>query len=344
MKVIKSSHISPFGGLNFVIDELDNIGINRLISNELPTLSAQCVYGWRDLLYNFWSMIFCGGDCIEDVGENFKKSIGDHPSLKVPSPDRILDRMKELSIPTELYDTPRGTKKHEFSHNDQLNRLNIKILKRTSTFDHKRKGHILDYDNTLIFTRKADAKMTYKKEFGYAPGVGIIGNHVVYVENRNGNSDAQTLQQDTLQRMFDMLRSEGITVNRFRADGASYQLSTLDVISRNVNKFYARTRMGEGLYKAIERIDNWKPVKDGDQVVYRGDIMFTPFEYIARRNKQEHLLKKYRLVVTKVKRDDGQINLFSGEPYNYYGIITNDYELGNDQIVSFYNQRGAKEK
>jgi hypothetical protein len=344
MKVIKSSHISPFGGLNFVIDELDNIGINRLVSNELPTLSAQCVYGWRDLLYNFWSMIFCGGDCIEDVGENFKKSIGDHPSLKVPSPDRILDRMKELSIPTELYDTPRGTKKHEFSHNDQLNRLNIKILKRTSTFDHKRKGHILDYDNTLIFTRKADAKMTYKKEFGYAPGVGIIGNHVVYVENRNGNSDAQTLQQDTLQRMFDMLRSEGITVNRFRADGASYQLSTLDVISRNVNKFYVRTRMGEGLYKAIEQIDNWKPVKDGDQVVYRGDIMFTPFEYIARRNKQEHLLKKYRLVVTKVKRDDGQINLFSGEPYNYYGIITNDYELGNDQIVSFYNQRGAKEK
>ena len=48
--------------------------------------------------------------------------------------------------------------------------------------------------------------MTYKKQFGYAPGVGIIGKHVVYVENRNGNSDAQTLQQDTLALMFDLLK------------------------------------------------------------------------------------------------------------------------------------------
>lgn len=53
MNVIKSSHISPFGGLNFVIEELDKIGVNRLISKELPSLSAQCSYSWRDLLYSF---------------------------------------------------------------------------------------------------------------------------------------------------------------------------------------------------------------------------------------------------------------------------------------------------
>lgn len=252
--------------------------------------------------------------------------------------------MKELSNPSKLYDTPRGVKKHEFSHNDLLNRLNVKLLKRLSTFNHKQKEHTLDYDNTILFTKKEDAKMTYKKGFGYAPGVGIIGNHVVYVENRNGNSDAQTLQQETLQRMFDLLVSQDVAVDRFRADGASYQLSTLDVISRNVKKFYVRTRMGEGLFKAIEKIDNWQQIDGNDEDIYRGDIKFTPFESIAKRNKQTHLLKKYRLVVTKVKRDDSQINLFSGEAYNYYGIITNDYKLDNNQIVSFYNQRGAKEK
>lgn len=344
MNLIKSSHISPFGGLNFVIEELDRIGINRLVSKELPTLSAQCSYDWKDFFYSFWSVILCGGDCVEDMGGNFKKSISNHPSLKVPSPDRMLDRMKELSIPSKVYDTPRGTKQHEFSHNDLLNKLNIKILKRSSTFDHKQKDHILDYDNTILFTKKEDAKMTYKKGFGYAPGVGIIGSQVVYVENRNGNSDAQTLQQETLQRMFDLLGSEDVIVDRFRADGASYQLSTLDVISRNAKKFYVRTRMGERLFNAIEMIDNWQQVYENDEAIYRGDIKFTPFESIAKRNKQTHLLKKYRLVVTKVKRDDGQINLFSGEAYNYYGIITNDYELGNNEIVSFYNQRGAKEK
>jgi len=344
MNIVKSSHISPFGGLNFVLEEFDKIGINSLISKELPVLVNQCSYDWRDLLYSFWSVIFCGGDCVEDMGGNFKRSIANHPFLKVPSPDRVLDRMKELSIPSKLYDTSRGIKKHEFSHNDLLNRINVKLVKRLSTFNQEHNGHTLDYDNTILFTKKEDAKMTYKKGFGYAPGVGIIGNHVVYVENRNGNSDAQTLQQDTLQRMFDLLDSEGIRVDKFRADGASYQFSTLDVISRNANKFYVRTRMGEGLFKAIEKIQNWQPVDSNDEEVYRGDIVFTPFESIAKRNKQTHLLKKYRLVVTKVKRDDGQINLFSGEAYNYYGIITNDYELDNNQIVYFYNQRGAREK
>ena len=186
--------------------------------------------------------------------------------------------------------------------------------------------------------------MTYKKEFGYAPGVGIIGKHIVYVENRNGNSDAQTLQQDTLQRMFDLVKAEKISIDKFRADSAPYQLSTLDVIRNIVNKFYVRTRMSQGLQDAIEMVDNWQQVQCGEEEVYRGDTTFTPFKTRAKRDKKEHLLKSNRLVVTKVKRDDGQINLFTGEPYNYYGIITNDEELTNEQKIDFYNQRGAKEK
>ena len=46
---------------------------------------------------------------------------------------------------------------------------------------------VLDYDNTFIFTEKSDAKYTYYEQKGYCPGVGLIGNNIVYVENRNGN-------------------------------------------------------------------------------------------------------------------------------------------------------------
>lgn len=49
-------------------------------------------------------------------------------------------------------------------------------------------------------------------------------------------------------------------------------------------------------------------------------------------------------MVTKVKRADGQLNFFTQEAYNYHCIITNDYEMTLDQIVMFYNQRGAIER
>lgn len=342
MKILNSSHISSFGGLNFVLKEFDQLGIGSLLNHRLPSLPEQNKYEWRDILYSFWSIFFCGGNCAEDLGDNFKKSLSNIPFLKTPSPDRILNRMKQLSNPSITYTTPRGKKEHEFSHNDRLNYLNVKLLKKLSTF--KTQKITLDYDNTLLFTNKADANKTYKNHSGYAPGVGIIGNHVVYVENRNGNSDPQTLQQDTLQRMFDILNTEKIHIDKFRADGASYQLSTLNVISNHVNKFYVRAAMSESLAKAIEQIDNWAQVNKNDDNVYRGDIKFTPFQPIAKRNKQEHLLKTYRLVVTKEKRDDGQIDLFTGEAFNYRGIITNDEKMTNDQIVNFYNKRGAIEK
>ena len=342
MKVLKSSHISPFGGLNFVIEELDRLEIGHLLNQQLPQLANQVKYNWRDLFYSFWSVFFCGGDCAEDLGNNFKRSLSNNPYLNIPSPDRILHRMKHLSSPTIAYNTARGDKEHLFSHNDQLNQLNIKMLKRLFTF--KGEGIVLDYDNTMIFTHKADAITTYKHQRGYVPGVGFIGSLVVYVENRNGNSDAQTLQQDTLKRMFDLLKAENIKIKAFRADSASYQLSTLDVISSQVKKFYVRTRMSESLNEAIAKIDNWEQIPIEGKTVFRGDTYFIPFHRVAKREKKEHLLKTYRLVVTKEKRRDGQINLFTGEAFDYYGIMTNDEKMSNDQIVDFYNQRGAREK
>jgi transposase len=100
----------------------------------------------------------------------------------------------------------------------------------------------------------------------------------------------------------------------------------------------------------IAKIDNWKEIpideeaKSDDKTIFRGDTTFTPFQTVAKKEKKEHLLKTYRLVVTKEKRRDGQINLFTGEAFDYYGIITNDEQMSNEEIVDFYNQRGAREK
>jgi len=342
MKLIKSTHLTPYGGLNFVLEELDSKNISKLLYKYLPELPAQSIYNWKDILYSFWSIYFCGGDRIEDLSDNFNKNLSLFPQFKTPSPDRVLERMKSLSIPAEEFSTLRGTKTHEFSINHTLNKLNINILKRLKTL--KNTDHVLDYDNTLIFSKKQDAEMTYQKQFGYCPGVGIIGKNIVYVENRNGNSDAQTLQQDTLKRMFQQLKEGKVKINAFRADGASYQLSTLEVINKNVKKLYVKARMNETLCKRVSQIEEWKEIKFNDEIAYRAEIEFTPFEPIAQRNKQTDLLKTYRVIITKMKRNDKQLNIFTGVAYNYSAIITTDYKKTADEIVFFYNQRGTIEK
>lgn len=343
MKVLNSSQITSFGGLNFILSEFENKGIGQMINNHLPRLAEQSKYSWKDIFYSFWSVLFCGGDCAEDLAANFKSSFQTNPFINIPSPDRVLERMKQLSEPREIFTTQRGKSKHEFSFNDSLNLLNIKILKKLGLLNNT-KAITLDYDNTNIFSEKSDAAMTYLKQRGYTPGVSFIGNNVVYIENRNGNSDAQTLQQDTLTRMFEMLKGQGIKIDKFRADSASYQLSTVSVISKNVNRFYIRARMNESLNEAINQIDNWTKVSMNGEDVFRGSIIFTPFRKIAERKNQEHLLNPCRLIVTKVKRADGQMNIFTREAFNYYAILTNDYQISDDHVVFFYNQRGAKER
>ncbi len=342
MKILKSSHISPFGGLNFVLHEFNRLKIDTILSGNLPKLAKQSKYSWKDILYSFWSVYFCGGDCIEDLGGNFHHHLKNNRFVKVPSPDRVLDRFKELALPKDLFTVPRGISLHQFSLNHTLNLLNIKVLKTTGLSENQE--HILDYDNTLIFTNKADSTKSYKAKNGYCPGVGIIGNRIVYLENRNGNSDPKTLQYQTLTRMFSLLKEHQIKIGAFRADGASYQVDVVELVSQHVNRFYLRACMSDALARAIANIDNWEKVDLGTETGLRGEIEFTPFVRTLKRNKQLDRLKTYRLVVTKVERDDKQINLFTNEAYLYSAVLTNDYQKTNDQIAAFYNQRGAIER
>ena len=342
MKVLNSVPISSFGGLNFVLDEFERIGLGRFINSELPELPSQSKYSWKDIFYSYWSLFFCGGDCAEDLSGNFKTSLTTNPFVKIPSPDRVLNRMKDLAEPMQLFGTVRGQKLHEFSINNLLTGINLSLIKKLKLLDQH--NLTLDYDNTIIFSEKADSKMTYKKDYGYCPGVGLIGETVVYVENRNGNSDAQTLQDETLERMFNALSAAKVRINRFRADGASYQLKTLSVACRYADLIYIRARKDQVVMKAIASITEWEQVETKNGIEYYGSVEFVPFKKRAREHKLQHLLKPYRLVVTKTKNSDGQLDLFTGEACEYAVILTNDYEMSNIEIVQFYNQRGAAEK
>lgn len=342
MKIINSPHVNPFGGLNFVIEEFEKQGVGKLLDENLPELANQCKYSWRDILYSFWSIYFCGGDCIEDISNNLKSHLNTVPFFKIPSPDRILDRFKELSLPKDLFTRPRGTSLHQFSLNPTLNELNLKLLKQTGlkNFDN----HILDYDNTIIYTNKSDSKSTYKRVFGYAPGVGIIGDKIVFVENRNGNSAAKDLQFETLHRMFSEFKRQDISIDTFRADAASYQLNVVNIVVENTRRFFLRACMSGALAEKIAEIKDWNEIKVGSETIFRGEIKFTPFSRTLKRQKQLHKAKEYRLIVSKIERNDKQVNMFTKDAFLYSAILTNDYDLSINEVVEFYNQRGAIEK
>lgn len=342
MKIQNSSAVSSFGGLNFVLNELTNLGINKLLEKELPRLPSQSKYSWTDIFYSYWAIPFCGGDCAEDISLNLKHVFKKNPYSKPPSPDRLLNRLKELSVPKVYLKKNRSVVFNEFSINKMLNELNVMLLKKLPGFNTK--GNVLDYDNTFVFTNKSDAKLTFTRGKGYCPGVGTIGNNIVYVENRNGNCSANSLQDETIERMFQTLESQNIGVDTFRADCASYQFLTITTINKHVNKFYIRARTSEAMLDAISSIKDWTEIEVNGNKMFRGSTKYIPFKDPARKLNQEELLKEYRLVVTKEQAKDGQINLFTGEACTYSVIMTNDFEKTDDQVVFFYNQRGKQER
>lgn len=342
MKVIHSSEISPFGGLNFVIEELDKAGLGQVLENRLPVLPLQTKFQWRDILYSFFSIYLCGGDCIEDLSQNLRSSLIRTPHLNVPSPDRVLDRLRELSEPKQLVGTDRSATLHDFCFNKSLANLNLNVCKNLGILPEK--NIILDFDHTTISTGKADAKMNYKKYSSYNPGVGMIGETIVYLENRNGNTSAQILQDHSFEKMFNSLQESKIKVDTLRVDSASFNYEALKIAQKHVKTIFTRPRMNHSLAQDISNIEDWKEITYQGEKAQRGEIVFTPFIRTAKRKREADTLSQYRLIVTRSPKMTGQINLFTKDACHYSMIMTNDFKMNINEVVNFYNQRGAAEK
>ena len=341
MKVKYSSQMNAFGGINLVLKEFDNLNIGGLLNANLPKLYPNSKYCWKDIFYSFSSIFYCGGQCIEDAKTVLSNQFSNNPIFKLSSPDTIVRRFKMLACQDQRCYTPRGKVEHQFNSNDFLNQLNIKLLKNLGMFNTDQT--IIDYDNTILFNEKQDSKMTYKKAYGYQPGVCLLNeDKVLFIENRNGNSDAKSFQVDTLSRMFALLRKNGIKkLDKFRADAASYQYEVVRLVEQELGLFYIGTK-NSYVEKYYSQIDNWIETKDqmGEDILI-GHINYTPFE---KQYRKDQSLKKYRLLVKKKLRPDGQVNAFTNEAYDYHSVITNDFKTNTKQALSFYYHRGAAER
>lgn len=338
IKVEKNNQIiNPFGGINFLINEIKQIGIPELIDNKLGNRVSQAKYSYSDLILNLWSVFFCGGDCAEDINEHLKDCLDAIPNTKVANSDTILGVLKSLKTDKEQI-TSSTKNTYEINKHDNLNQLNInileklKILKRDNYYDY-------DYDNEVLKTEKHDTKNTYKKSKGYFPGMATISGNPVYFENRDGNMNVKTGQAELLERSYKLLNDNGIKINRSRMDAGSYTKAIVETVAKYSQKFYIRANRCESLTKELLGHENWENVEINNINYEVCSLEYQPFSYIKGEEK-----KIYRLVVSREKTKNQQLDLFTGDNMKYRSILTDDWDSSEQEVIEYYNKRGTEEK
>ncbi|MDZ7691392.1 MAG: IS1380 family transposase [Balneolaceae bacterium] len=251
------------------------------------------------------------------------------------APNTILRGIKELSQQTTEQINPASGVAHQFNINTPLNELLVEALQVTGQLN-KQDCYDLDYDNQVIATEKWDAARTYKKCNGYQPAVASIGNKPVYIEGRGGNSPATYAQQQTLKRVFETLSNHQVSIGRFRADSASYQKEVVKIVENQCNSFCIRAKRSPAMEQQVGALpeDDWKSVAISGQPMDVAELSgWRPFGGD----------RAYRLVLSRIKRADGQADIFSGGAYTWRAILTDEQEAA-EEVVAFYNGRGASER
>ena len=332
-KVIKKTEkITSFGGIFFILDMFDRL-LSSVIDSHLGLRSEHGGYQYSEIIRAIFSIFYCGGERMEDLNLYLKDVITERPHTRVPSSDTVLRGMEELTTENISYTAEKSGNTYEFNTAEKLNQLLVKLMLATGQLT-KGGEYDVDFDHQFLEAEKYDCKRTYKGFDGYSPGVFTIGGLIAYLENRDGNTNVRFKQAETLRRFFGMMDSFGIHVRSFRADCGSYSEDIVKEVMEHTDKFYIRAERYAGLYEKVKRQTGWTTVEIGFQ---QYDVQSFPFESFEG---VEHC----RLVVQRQRKQDGeQLDIFYGE-YTYRCILTNDWDMTDEEIILHYNDRGSSEQ
>ncbi len=304
---IKSEKLTPFGGI-FHVRNMFSRYVGPVIDKVLGLRCSSFGYQYSEIVGSLSSVYFCGGDCVEDVTSYLIPHLSLHPSVRTCSSDTILRGISELATANITYTSDTG-KHYDFNTAPKLNALLVKALINTGQLATG-ESYDLDFDHQFIETEKYDAKMTYKKFTGYSPGIAVIGDLIVGIENRDGNANVRFHQQDTLERIFSNLEGNGIHIKRARMDCGSCSREIVETIEKHSEHFYIRANSCASLYDSLLTLRGWRR-EEINGIEYELNSILT--------EKWEG--KAYRLVIQRQQRLDGQLDLWEGE-YTYRCILT----------------------
>lgn len=327
---IKSKKLTPFGGIFSIMEQFDSM-LSPVIDSTLGQRWCSIIgYQYSEIVRSLMSVYFCGGSCVEDVTSHLMRHLSYHPVLRTCSSDTILRAIKELTQDNISYKSDQG-KTYDFNTADKLNTLLVNALISTGELKDE-EGYDVDFDHQFLETEKYDAKPTYKKFLGYRPGVYVIGDKIVSIENSDGNTNVRFYQADAHKRFFAISKSKNIRVNRFRADCGSCSKEIDGEIEKHCKHFYIRANRCSSLYDDIFALRGWKTEEINGIQFELNSILVEKWEG-----------RCYRLVNQRQRRTSGDLDLWEGE-YTYRCILTNDYKSSTRDIVEFYNLRGGKER
>ena len=332
MKIQKSNQkINPFGGINFVANDIRKKGVLELIDNELGIRGGLNAYNYSEIFMSLWLIFFCGGDCAEDIAVHLAPHLKKVPGVKAMSADTVLKGQKELATDIVEHETHNAV--HQYNDNAKLNSL---LLKTLILLGYLKVGgsYDFDFDHQVIPNEKYDSKKTYKKCNGYFPGIAMLNNTPFYIENRNGNSNVKFKQEGTLKKAFELLSSEGIGVNRARMDCGSYAKDIINEVEKHCNLFYIRAMKCDTMREQILSVEKWHEIEINYIKHEVASVKYAPFGGE----------KTYRLVIMRTAENQGQGNLFTEDARVYRSILTNDIKSTEKEVIEYYNKRGESEK
>ena len=331
-KVIHSDkNITPFGGLNFIYDAISRSGIDSFIDQQMGQRSLLAQYSYSDIVLSLFGNALCQGSFVSDL-EGLKEKFSNQVFNKIPSPDTVEYVCQELKTQNLIHITDTGVV-HQLNYDTSKNETLVALAVKTNQLSAKHGGYTLDFDNVITENQKQDALYTYKHSKGYHPNLAFIDRIPVHIENHNGNTPARYQQKQTLERCFKNLAKSAIKIKNFRGDSASYQKEVIELAATQAEFFFIRMMDFEDIREYCGEVENWNTVAINYHRKEVASILYKPF-------KGE---KEYRIVVTRKLKKDGQIDLLSGSAYDYYGIITNNYKMTEQEVIEFYNQRGDAE-
>src|SRR5690606_36095462 len=123
-------------------------------------------------------------------------------------------------------------------------------------------------------------------------------------------------------------------VGRSRMDCGSFTKEIIDTVVKNSDTFFIRAQRCADLTSQIKLVNDWRKVMVGIKEVEVTSVIYQPF------GEQ----KTYRYVVSREANRTRQIDIFQQDSFIYRAIITNEWSMSDEEIVWFYNQRGASEK
>lgn len=339
---IKNEKFTPFGGIFFVVNLFKQL-VGCHVDNYLGPRCRLYGYQYSEALLAMACNFFCGGERTEDINV-LRAKLPHRPDFRLCSPDTVLRCLSELACPDIVHASDKG-KSYRFNIAEQLNGLLVYVAVKSGILVPGR-TYDFDFDHEFLESETWDSLPTYKGFDGYGPACAVLTDAVTDlsaiagIENRDGNTPVKFHQTDTLERILLNIIEQGMRIRYARVDCGSYAKDIVRLLLQHSERIFVRAEMCRSLREKLQNPRRqWRKTEVGD---LRTEVLSLPFDGFD--GEAPHC----RLVVQRQHKARGtQLDCFGeggDDVYVYRAILTNEWDMTEEEVISFYNQRGAKEK